>query len=83
MRRALAAGCRVVEVFDRWEIFERDGWICQVCGRETTRDPDPYNPSSPTVDHIVPLAAGGEHSRANVRLACMGCNSARRDLLIA
>jgi 5-methylcytosine-specific restriction endonuclease McrA len=30
---------------------------------------------SPTLDHVVPLVAGGLHDPANVRLAHLTCNS--------
>lgn len=33
--------------------------------------------SAPTLDHVIPLAKGGEHSRANVRCAHFICNSRR------
>jgi 5-methylcytosine-specific restriction endonuclease McrA len=31
------------------------------------------------VDHIIPLSKGGDDTRANVQLACWGCNSAKSD----
>ncbi|MEU7303734.1 HNH endonuclease [Streptomyces sp. NPDC007206] len=30
-----------------------------------------------TVDHIIPLAAGGTHHRENLRVLCRSCNSRR------
>jgi hypothetical protein len=75
-RRALLASA-LVETFPRMEIFERDGWMCGICH-------DPIDPSlrhpdrrAASVDHIVPLARGGEHSRQNVQAAHWDCNSAR------
>lgn len=76
--RARRAGCRVVESFDRLEIFERDKWACALCGA-ACREPNPHDPASATVDHIVPLSLGGEHSRANAQTACLSCNSAKQD----
>jgi 5-methylcytosine-specific restriction protein A len=32
-----------------------------------------------TVDHVVPLSAGGTHDRANLRVLCRACNSRKRD----
>ena len=32
---------------------------------------------APSIDHIVPLSKGGEHSYANCALAHTGCNSAK------
>jgi hypothetical protein len=30
-----------------------------------------------TVDHVLPRSMGGDHSKANLRLACMWCNVGR------
>lgn len=71
-----------VEFVSRWEIFERDNWTCQICGIPLGQDlpPSEYNhPHFPTVDHIVPLARGGEHSYENTRAACKSCNSAKNN----
>jgi len=62
------------ERFDPIDIYERDQWRCQLCGEAvepTLRWPDPLSPS---LDHIQPLVAGGEHSRANTQLAHWICN---------
>lgn len=64
-----------VEDVDRKEIYERDGWICQLCGKPIPKDavwPDPLYPS---LDHIIPLARGGMHSRANSQAAHFRCNN--------
>lgn len=63
-----------VEAFDRKEIFDRDGWICQICDNPVDRSAPFPDPMSPSLDHIVPLARGGLHSRANAQTACLGCN---------
>lgn len=77
VQRARKAGVRIVENFDRIDIFERDDWTCQACHVRCS-EPDPYNLRAATVDHIVPLAAGGEHSRANAQTLCLSCNSAKQ-----
>lgn len=63
-----------VESFDRLEIFERDGWVCGICGEPV--DPAAKWPSamSASLDHIVPVARGGKHSRANAQCAHLFCN---------
>jgi 5-methylcytosine-specific restriction endonuclease McrA len=69
-----------VEPVDPLKVFERDAWRCQICGGELRgRYPDLLSPS---LDHIVPLVKGGEHSYANVQAAHFGCNSrkAARDM---
>lgn len=69
--RLLAA---TVEAFDPYEVFDRDGWICQICGGEI--DPAARRPDQLCVslDHIIPLSRGGEHSRANTQAAHLICN---------
>ena len=49
----------------RREIFRRDGFACQYCGRHT---PDL------TIDHVVPRHLGGQHVWSNVVAACPSCN---------
>ena len=49
----------------RREVFRRDNYTCQYCGR---RD----NPL--TVDHILPKHLGGQHIWTNVVAACPSCN---------
>jgi 5-methylcytosine-specific restriction endonuclease McrA len=56
-------------------VFERDGWKCGLCGRPTPRQLVGLRKSqSPTMDHIVPLSAGGAHSYQNIQCACWRCN---------
>jgi len=62
------------EDFDRVEIFERDAWICQICSTPVDRERPWRKPNSPSLDHIVPIARGGEHTRANAQTACLRCN---------
>lgn len=51
-------------------VFKRDEGICGIC--ELPADPADWH-----LDHIVPLALGGEHSYANVRVTHPKCNIAR------
>lgn len=65
------------EVFTPLEIFERDRWTCGLCAEPidpTLRWPDT---GSVSLDHIVPLARGGGHTRANCQAAHLGCNAAK------
>lgn len=52
---------------DRFEVFKRDGFTCQYCGRKT---PDVVL----EVDHIIPKAEGGGSEFANLLTACWDCN---------
>lgn len=59
------------------DVFERDGWVCQLCLTPVDRSLMWPDPASKSLDHIVPVSMGGEHSPENVQLAHLGCNSSR------
>ena len=58
----------------RQRILKRDAWRCYLCSRPI--DPGrPYpDDLSGTVDHVVPVAAGGTDRVANLRAAHWQCN---------
>lgn len=64
----------------RWQIFERDGWACHICGGPVARDATVPDPAAPTLDHVVPIARGGDHSEGNLKTAHFYCNSVKGDL---
>lgn len=67
-----------VESVDPIRVLERDGWTCQLCGvRTPKRLRGTYEDCAPEVDHIVPIAVGGEHSYRNTQCACRKCNIAK------
>lgn len=76
-RRAGREGKRVY----RARVFERDGWACRLCGDPLDRSADVPHPLAAVIDHIVPLALGGEHAHYNVQAAHFLCNSQKRDQL--
>lgn len=58
-------------------VFERDRWICQLCGQRTPKRLRGTNDDrAPSVDHIVPLslASSPGHVWHNVQCACRSCN---------
>lgn len=66
---------RYGERFKAADIYERDGWICGIChGKVSSKIKYPH-PMSASLDHIVPIANGGTHTRDNVQLAHWICNS--------
>lgn len=78
-RRAVERGV-TAERFDPFEIFERDRWRCHMCGCKTPkRLRGTYENNAPELDHIVPLAAGGQHTRMNTACACRKCNGLKAD----
>jgi 5-methylcytosine-specific restriction endonuclease McrA len=72
-RRSKERGVKV-EKFDVSVIYTRDAWVCQLCGKKVDRKLRWPNPMSKSLDHIVPISLGGEHSRANIQLAHLKCN---------
>ena len=66
---------KIVDRFDRAEVFERDGWKCHICGEPVAQGADGRkHPMAPTLDHIIPIALGGEHSYLNTACAHRICN---------
>ena len=49
----------------RREVFARDGYACQYCGRQS---------NDLTLDHVVPRHRGGTHTWDNLVTACKACN---------
>lgn len=80
--KARLRGVRV-EVVDPIKVFQRDGWRCHLCGRKTPKERrGTYHKRAPELDHIVPLAKGGEHSYANTACACRECNLKKSDSVL-
>lgn len=60
------------------KLGERDGWCCHLCGGLVPQVAGAAKESlGGTVDHLVPIVAGGEHVWSNVALAHRVCNLAR------
>ncbi|MFC2052357.1 HNH endonuclease [Chloroflexota bacterium] len=49
----------------RLEVFRRDHYTCQYCGKETHQL---------TLDHVIPRYRDGQHTWENVVSACVPCN---------
>ncbi|MDP2643843.1 MAG: HNH endonuclease [Desulfobacterales bacterium] len=47
--------------------------ICYYCGRA-------FPPGALTMDHVVPIARGGQSTKGNVVTACKDCNSRKKQL---
>lgn len=70
---------------ERLAIYERDGWVCQLCYEPVDSSLNPSHRMAATLDHIecqswvlVP-----DHSPANLRLAHRSCNSTRGNRVAA
>jgi 5-methylcytosine-specific restriction endonuclease McrA len=53
--------------FNRYNIFARDNWTCQYCGKHKPK-------SELNLDHVVPRSLGGMSSWENVVCSCLKCN---------
>ena len=80
-RRRMLVQAATVEPFAPRQVYERDGWVCRLC--RLPIDPAVAWPDSmsASVDHVVPLSKGGEHSMTNAQAAHLGCNSRKCDQL--
>lgn len=54
----------------RFEVFKRDAFTCQYCGKKA---PDVVL----TIDHIEPVSKGGVNNLLNYITACQDCNSGK------
>lgn len=62
------------------ELGPNDNWICHLCGFDVLPIAGGAGqPWGATVDHVVPIAMGGDDVWSNVRLAHRWCNSKRHD----
>ena len=50
--------------FTRFNVFLRDGFVCQYCS----------SPENLTFDHLIPRSKGGKTTWSNVVTACSACN---------
>lgn len=69
---------RVADVFrnkitySKANVFLRDKYICQYCGKKLEH-------AECTIDHIVPRVKGGKTKWNNVATSCKRCNNAKGD----
>lgn len=61
----------------RFEIFKRDNFTCQYCGRNVKEDKIKIH-----CDHIIPRSKGGKNILENLTTACEECNLGKKDFLL-
>ncbi len=54
-------------VFSRRNLYRRDAYTCQYCGKRASK-------SELSIDHVVPRSRGGRSTWANCVVACLRCN---------
>jgi hypothetical protein len=66
----MSNGTRSISRRLRYEILKRDGHRCRYCGAAA--------PDVPlTIDHVIPVALGGDDLPNNLATACRDCNSGK------
>ena len=78
-RRARERAAVVEGDFTREDVFDRDGWICQLCLAPIDWRLSGRGRFAPALDHVVPLSKGGRHALDNVQASHSGCNARKRD----
>ena len=61
----------------RFEVFKRDNFTCQYCGRNVKEDKIKLH-----IDHIHPNKKGGLFIAENLITSCSECNLGKRDVLL-
>lgn len=65
-------------LLERNAIAARDKFRCQLCGGKVDMGRKHPDPLCASIDHLVPLAAGGTNDLANLQLAHLQCNLRKR-----
>ena len=58
--------------FSRRNLFRRDQYTCQYCGKQGSAD-------DLSIDHVIPRASGGSGTWTNCVVACRRCNERKAD----
>lgn len=57
----------------RRRVYERDGRVCRLCGKQTVK-------GNITLDHVIPVAVGGADCARNLITACRKCNEQKASM---
>jgi len=66
----IATGRKAISKGLRFAVLDRDRHTCQYCGRTAPE-------VKLTIDHIVPVSAGGDNEHTNLVAACADCNAGK------
>ena len=59
------------------KFIERDGLTCRGCGKPVDLNIQWPDRMSKSIDHIIPISRGGDHTLTNAALMHLGCNSSK------
>ena len=64
-------------VWAKKAVIARDRGTCSICKKNLMQELD----EDENIDHIIPLAKGGNNDLLNLQLLCSKCNNKKRDLI--
>jgi 5-methylcytosine-specific restriction endonuclease McrA len=82
IRRARQKNTKVVRGISKLSLKKRLGTQCYYCKKEMdfkTGTGRKFNRDMATIEHLIPLSKGGEHTFENTVLACRYCNLTKHD----
>lgn len=81
-RRRAQKRANGMEPYRTADIFERDGWVCGLCGETIDRAAVWPDVAAVTIDHIIPISLGGADAPWNVQAAHFGCNCSKHNRVV-
>lgn len=76
-KRRAALRLAAVEDVSSLAVYDRDKWECGICSQSIPRVVIWPHPLSPSLDHILALSAGGDHSYSNTQASHLACNMSK------
>ncbi len=77
-RRARLRGVEHESIIAR-QIYEHDDWTCGICGLPVDQALTYPHKMSASLDHVIPIARGGTHTKGNVQCSHLVCNVLKGD----
>lgn len=68
-----------LERISRSGVLARDSYACKLCDEPLAMHRQVPHPLAPTLDHVIPLAKGGDHADDNLQAAHFICNVLKND----
>lgn len=62
------------EPVNRAKVYERDNWLCGICGLKVDKRLKYPHLMSASLDHVIPVSLGGGHLYVNVQCSHLVCN---------